>query len=869
MTRQEFNNFLQQGAVILDGAAGTNLMAAGMPVGVCPESWILEHPQVMLDLQRAYVEAGSQILYAPTFTANRIKLREYGLDDKLEEMNQALAAISREAAGGKALVAGDMTMTGQQLFPLGDMMFEDLVEVYKEQARALKDAGVDLFVVETMMSLQECRAALLGIREVCDLPVMVSLTYNEDGRTLYGTNPETAVTVLQSLGADVIGINCSTGPAEMVELAAKMAEYATVPILAKPNAGFPELEGKQTVYKMTPEEFAEAGKALLDAGAALLGGCCGTTPEHIHALAEAVKGKETHKPLAAHRRVLSSERKSVEITLDGNFIVVGERINPTGKKKLQEQLRGGRLDLVREMAVQQEENGAQILDINMGMNGIDEKEMMKQVIYEVTMAVDCPLCIDSSHVDVIEEALRIYPGRALINSISMESGKMEKLLPIAKKYGAMFVLLPLSDKGLPKDIQEKHYIVDTVYNQALAEGLSHEDIVVDGLVATIGANPEAAKECYETIAYCKEEKKLPTICGLSNISFGLPERIYVNTAFLTMAIAKGLTMAIANPSQELLMNAAFASDMLLNRADSDIRYIEHMERMNEKKKELEKAVPAGGGSGNGSALAGGGSESGKTSAGAGSGSILSGVAGAESGIGNESGNAQAGAAGDGNGNTLAEIQGHPLFQAVLKGKKGTIIEETKSALADGRKPEELINEYLIPAINEVGELFNRKKYFLPQLIGSANTMKMAIDFLEPKMERKSAGQDMPTLVIATVEGDIHDIGKNLVVLMLKNYGYRVLDLGKDVPAEVIVETAIKEDAAIIGLSALMTTTMMRMQEVVELVREKNCQSRVIIGGACITQSFADEIGADGYSKDAAECVKLVERLCSTLSEKDV
>ncbi len=836
MTRQEFKDFLRQGAVILDGATGTNLMEAGMPVGVCPESWILEHPQVMIDLQKAYVEAGSRILYAPTFTANRIKLKEYGLEDKLEEMNKALAALSKEAAGGKALVAGDITMTGQQLFPLGEMMFEDLVEIYKEQAEALRDAGVDLFVVETMMSLQECRAALLGIREVCGLPVMVSLTYNEDGRTLYGTDPETAVTVLQSLGADVIGINCSTGPAEMAVLVAKMAEYAAVPILAKPNAGFPELEGKKTVYKMTPEEFADAGKELLKAGAALLGGCCGTTPDHIRALAEAVKGRETHKPLAVHRRVLSSERKSVEITLDGNFIVVGERINPTGKKKLQEQLREGRLDLVREMAVQQEENGAQILDINMGMNGIDEKEMMKQVIYEVAQAVDCPLCIDSSHVDVIEEALRIYPGRALINSISMESGKMEKLLPIAKKYGAMFVLLPLSDKGLPKDIQEKHSIVDAIYNKALEQGLSHEDIVVDGLAATIGANPEAARECYETIAYCKDEKRLPTICGLSNISFGLPERIYVNTAFLTMAIAKGLTMAIANPAQELLMNAVSASDMLLHRADSDIRYIEHMGRMAEQRKARETAAYS--------------SITTDTAGGAAS-------AGVQKQLPPERG-PQPGACLQ--PQLQSDVQGHPLFQAVLKGSKGIIIEETKNALAGGKAPEELINNYLIPAINEVGELFNRKKYFLPQLIGSANTMKMAIDFLEPKMERKSADEDMPVLVIATVEGDIHDIGKNLVVLMLKNYGYRVLDLGKDVPAEVIVETAMKEDAAIIGLSALMTTTMMRMREVVELVREKNCKSRVIIGGACITQSFADEIGADGYSKDAAECVKLVERL---------
>lgn len=816
MTKAEFVRLINEnGPIILDGATGTNLMEAGMPIGVCPEKWVMEHPDVLLKMQSEYVEAGSHIVYAPTFTGNRIKLEEYGLQDQLVEINSTLVKLSKQAVDGKALVAGDMTMTGQQLFPMGELMFEELVEVYKEQAGVLAEAGVDLFVVETMMSLQECRAAVLAIREVCDLPIMVTLTYNEDGRTLFGTPPETAVVVLQSLGVDAIGVNCSTGPMEMVPLVETMAEYSTVPLIAKPNAGLPELEGKKTVYRMTPEEFAEAGVALVKAGAAIVGGCCGTTKEHIRALADAVRGMELHKPLETHRRILASERQNVEITLDGGFIVVGERINPTGKKKLQAELREGRLDLVREMAMAQEENGARILDINMGMNGIDEKEMMKQVIYEVSSTVDCPLCIDTSHIDVMEEALRIYPGRALINSISLESEKIEKMLPIAKKYGAMFVLLPLSDEGLPKDAEDKKRIIEIVYDRAMQIGMAHEDIVVDGLVATIGANPEAAKECYDTIAYCKDERLLPTICGLSNISFGLPERMYVNTAFLTMAICKGLTMAIANPSQELLMNAAFASDMLLNRPDSDIRYIERMNRLAEQKAEYETVVVK------------------KTPA-----------EGAEK---KESGGADA-------------IKDHPIFTAVLKGSKGTILDEVKKALDAGTKPDAIINDYLIAAINEVGDLFDKKKYFLPQLIGSANTMKKAIDYLEPMLERREDAGQMPTLVIATVEGDIHDIGKNLVVLMLKNYGYNVIDMGKDVPCEDIVDTAIRENAAIIGLSALMTTTMMRMQDVVELCKEKGCKSKVIIGGACITQSFADEIGADGYSKDAAECVKLVERL---------
>ena len=831
MTREEFKALVKNGPVILDGATGTNLQKAGMPVGVCPEQWILEHADVMIQLQKDYVAAGTNILYAPTFTASRIKLEEYGLQDKLVEMNQKLVALSKEAADGKALVAGDLTMTGQQLYPIGDLMFEDLVDVYKEQAKVIADAGADLFVVETMMSLQECRAAVFAIREVCDLPIMVSLTYQPDGRTLYGTDPATATVVLQSLGADAIGINCSTGPEHMIEPVRQMAEYATIPILAKPNAGLPELEDGVTVYKTTPEEFASYGKMLVEAGASIIGGCCGTTPEHIRALTETVKDMSVKAPLQKKRRVLTSERKLVEVTLDGNFMVIGERINPTGKKKLQAELREGSLTMVRDMALSQEENGAQILDINMGMNGIDEKEMMLASIYEVTSTVDCPLCIDSSHVDIIEAALRIYPGRALINSISMETEKMQQLLPIAKKYGAMFILLPLSDAGLPASMEEKHEIIRKVMDVALSVGLEKEDIIVDGLVATVGANARAALECYETFSYCKNELELPTACGLSNISFGLPERAYINTAFLTMAIANGLTMAIANPSQELLMNAAFASDLLLAKNGSDINYIERMNMLKEKYDGTELVrVPSG------SSI-----------------SVEKNSAKNEAQKADKTEKSNHGA-GDG------QAADSPVYTAVLKGNKGIIIEETKKLLEAGDKPADIINGHLIPAINEVGTLFDQQKYFLPQLISSANTMKMAIEYLEPMLAQSGDTEEKCAVVVATVEGDIHDIGKNLVVLMLKNYGYRVIDLGKDVPADLIVETAMKENAKVIGLSALMTTTMMRMKDVVEQAKEKGCDAKIVIGGACITEGFAEEIGADGYSKDAAECIRVVERL---------
>lgn len=803
MTKQELQDLFQKGPIILDGATGSNLMAKGMPMGVCPEDWIYHHKDAIVSLQKAYVEAGTQILYAPTFTANRIKLAEYGMEDRLEELNRAMVRYSREAAGDRAFVAGDLTMTGRQLYPVGDLMFEDLVDVYKEQVRAILKEGVDLFVIETMMSLQECRAALLAVKETCDLPVMISLTYNEDGRTLYGTSPEIAMVVLEHMGADIVGVNCSTGPLAMIPLVKAMLPYADIPIMVKPNAGMPELENGETVYKMTPEEFADACEQLVDAGASVVGGCCGTRPDHIKALADRMRGKKVEPIEKKNRPVLTSERGFVEVTLDGGFKVVGERINPTGKKALQEELRSGSMQMVRQFARDQEIAGAAILDVNMGTNGIDEKATMLDAIYEVISTVDLPLSIDTSYVDVMEAALRIYPGRALINSISCEAEKMKELLPIAKKYGAMFVLLPLSQAGLPKDLDEKKGHIASVLEAARAIGLQDNDAVVDVLVATVGANPSAALECFETISYCKDTLHLPTICGLSNISFGMPQRIFVNTAFLNVALSKGLTMAIANPSQELLMYTALATDLLLGKEGASERYL--------------GTVPT-------TAMKMVGSKDVKVDS------------------------------------QTKEEAHHPIFDCVVKGDKESIIQEVKKEVEAGEEPSAVIEKYLIPGINQVGEYYDNKKYFLPQLIAGANAMKEAMEYLEPLLLAGKKDEAKATVVIATVEGDIHDIGKNLVVLMLKNYGYRVFDMGKDVPAESIVNKAIEENAQIIGLSALMTTTMMRMKDVVDLAKEKGCQAKIIIGGACITESFAEEIGADGYSKDASECVKLIDSL---------
>ena len=838
MTREKFIDFTKDHIIYLDGATGSNLVKAGMPSGVCPEQWILEHREVMLQLQKEYVQAGTNILYAPTFTANRVKLAEYHLEKNMSSMIHDLVAISKEAAastpGHPVYVAGDITMTGEQLRPMGKMELEDLIAIYKEQILCLVDAGADLLVVETMMSLAETRAALIAAKEVCDLPVIATLTFEADGRTLFGTDAKTAAVVLESLGASAIGANCSTGPAQMEGIISDMISVTMIPIIAKPNAGLPFLdENGTTCYNMEAEEFTEEMQVLVNVGATILGGCCGTTPEFIRQLHDrfgtVAQATATRRPEGI--RYLTSERITHSFGLEDGFFVVGERINPTGKKALQAQLREGNFEKVIQFAEEQETCGAKVLDINMGMSGIDEKLCMLRALEEVSGVTNLPLSLDSSYVEVLEAALRNYPGRALVNSVSLETEKFEKLLPIVAKYGAMFILLPLSDAGLPKDIEEKKEIIHKIYDRALSLGMRKEDIVVDGLVATVGANPKAALETLETIRYCKSNG-FATICGLSNISFAMPERGFVNTAFLTLAIQSGLTMAIANPSQEMLMSCALATDLLLNKEEAALRYIEYAggvkERREEKEAELSRKLAL---------LEQQGTKADSTD------------------------NTEVPSAVTASKDTpqINEMQ-EKLKTAVLKGNRNGIVKITNEALESGEKPVELLNQVLLPAINLVGEYFDQGKYFLPKLIASAEAMKNSIEVLEPLLQTGNSGEEMPVVVIATVEGDIHDIGKNLVALMLKNHGFHVIDLGKDVPQAKILETAKEHHAEFIALSALMTTTMQRMREIVAAAKQEGITAKIIIGGAVITQEYADEIGADGYSKDAADAVKLAKSL---------
>jgi 5-methyltetrahydrofolate--homocysteine methyltransferase len=801
MTKKEFKKLLQNRLILLDGGMGTLLQKAGMPNGVCPEKWAVLNSDLLRDTQRKYVEAGSDIIYTFTFGANPIKLSEYGISDETYTLNKTLAEIAREAAGGEALVAGDISSCGSLLHPFGSVMFDEAVEGFKKQIKGLLDGGVDLFTVETMMDLQEARAALIAIKESCDLPVMVTLTF-EGQRTLMGSDPLSALVTLQSLGADAVGCNCSSGPAEMVDIIRKMKPYAKVPLIAKPNAGKPRLENGVTIFDMDSESFASYAEELVEAGVNALGGCCGTTPEYIKRVGEKAKSM---KPIKAERKPYSlacSNRKTVEIHGTLPFTVIGERLNPTGKKLLKEALLKGDMDVVSDIARAQTDAGAILLDVNAGVPGIDEKETLKAMVNAVCNAVSAPILIDTSNPGALEAALRIYPGRAVVNSISGESEKLETLLPLAKKYGAMFVLLPVDDNGVPETAEERIEIIKRVYSKAKEVGFSKEDILVDGLVMTIASNPSGALETLKVISWCKKTYKINTTIGLSNVSFGLPSRESINTAFLAMAVANGLTTAILNPNNQQMMQSVKASDALVSRDKNGISYIEYFSGDNQ--------------------------EQGKIS---------------------------------GKSEKAQESGLKSLYDAIINGDRTTAEDMARQALISGKSPKEIIDNEMIPAIQMVGDRYEQKQYFLPQLIRGAEAMEKAMAVLAPELERSSEEkiESKGTIVIATVKGDVHDIGKNILAMLLKNYGFNVIDLGKDVESGRIIDAAKANNANIIALSALMTTTMNQMPKVMSNMKSEKLNCYMMIGGAVVDRSFAESFGAY-YSNDAYKAVKLAGEL---------
>ena len=784
---------------IFDGAMGTMLQNAGMKTGDCPEYLNITNPKMVQDVHRAYFEAGSDIIETNTFGASRIKLAEYNLSDKVAEINTAAVQNVKIATAGKAKVAGSMGPTGGFIKPLGELDFDEVYQNYYEQAKALASAGADYILIETCIEIQEMRAALLAAKDACDLPVICQLSFSEDGRTVTGTDPQSAAIILSAMGADVIGANCSLGPEQLVPIVKELAENCSCPISIQPNAGMPHLVDGKTVFPMTPEDFGKWAPELVKAGATFIGGCCGTTPAHIKAIKEALKGvvepvrKEPSKDLA-----LASRSKTVFIGKDLPTRLIGERINPTGRKKLAAEIKNGSFISVKREAIEQEQAGAQILDVNMGVAGIDQAEAMKKAVMEISQLVNIPLAIDTSDAKALEAGLKAYPGRALINSVSAEPDRLKYFIPLAKRYGAAILCLPLSEEGIPKTGKERLVVVQKIIDEAKKYGLKDNDFLLDALVMTIAADKDACNEVLNTLRLYRQYIGAPSTMGLSNISFGLPNRPLINSTFFAMCLAAGLDAPIMNPYDDSMQNALSAASALLGKDPSGRDYSISHSGQN---------IPVA-----------------KAKTVASTGDII-----------------------------------EDIKNAIISGEKEAIADMVEKALNDGYKPNEITDKALSAAMNVVGKDFGAKKIFLPQVMLSAEAMREAFIKIKERIPADSMS-DKGKIVIATVKGDIHDLGKNIVAALLENNGYRVIDLGKDVDKEDIIKAAKENNADMIGLCSLMTTTITQIDEVIEELKNSDFKTKVMIGGAVVTSEYADKVGADAYASDGVEAVELAKKL---------
>ena len=785
------------GPVLLDGGMGTMLQARGLKLGEYPELAALEHPDWLLDIHRAYAAAGSQILCANTFGANREKLRRTGRT--VEEVIPPSIALARQAAGGRALVALDLGPIGQLLEPTGSLDFETAVDIFAQEVRAARDAGADLVMVETMTDLQECRAALLAVKENSDLPVMVSLTYEERGRTFLGHSPAAAALTLEGMGADAIGVNCSLGPREMPPLVEELTRWTTLPISVKPNAGLPDPGGAG--YDITAEEFADAMAALTQLGVKCYGGCCGTTPDYIAKLARALEGRTIR---AIPRSVPAAVCCPTGVVPIDRVRVIGERINPTGKKRMKEALRLGDVDFMLGQALEQLQAGADILDVNVGLPEIDEGAMMERVVKALQGVADAPLQLDSTRPEVLERALRVYCGKAIVNSVNGDEESWSAILPLVKKYGAAVVGLTLDKNGIPHSTQARLDIARRILDAALSYGIRREDVYIDCLTLTVSAEQEGAAQTLEALERVHRELGLKTVLGVSNISFGLPARPLINQNFLTMAMTKGLDLPILNPNVDTMMAAVRSYHLLMN-IDREARDF----------------IAAYGGA-----------------------AVTTSIEGPRE---TQPAAAQAGQ--------------KDLGAVVAAGLRGEAAAATR-ALLEQKDPMEIVDQVLIPALDQVGADFEAGRVFLPQLIQSAGAAQAAFEVIRAQMPARPEGEqgDKGPIVLATVKGDIHDIGKNIVKVLLENYGYTVIDLGKDVDPEAVVTAARERGAPLVGLSALMTTTLPSMEETIARLRAAGLPCKVVVGGAVLTAEYAQKIGADFYARDAKQSVDVARQV---------
>ena len=769
--------------LFFDGGMGSLLQERGLAAGELPETWNITRPEEIQSIHRAYLDAGSDIINTNTFGANALKF-----PDNLREIVESAVSNAKEARrqSGRedAYIALDLGPTGRLLQPMGDLPFEQAVELFGEVVRIGAAAGVDLVLIETMSDSYELKAAVLAGKENCDLPVLVTVIFDENGKMLTGGTVDSAVAMLEGLRVDALGVNCGLGPKQMLPIVKRLTEVSSLPVIVNPNAGLPRSENGKTVYDIDADEFAALMGEIADLGVQVLGGCCGTTPAHIRKMIETCKGHYFVPVEPKHRTVVSSFSQAVEI--GQKPVIIGERINPTGKSKFKAALRENNIEYILSEGLAQEDNGAHILDVNVGMPEIDEPAMMERVVTRLQGVTALPLQIDTSDTAAMERGMRLYNGKPMINSVSGKRESMEAVFPLVKKYGGVVVGLTLDENGIPDSAEGRVQIAKKIYDTAVQYGIGKEDIVIDGLAMTISSDSRSALVTLETLRRVRDELGGHTILGVSNISFGLPQREIINANFFTMALQNGLSCAIINPNTDAMMRAYRA---FLALTDQDVQCAGYIAAYGNQPTVAPQAA-------------------------------------ADSAI--------------------------PLGESIERGLREHAAQAAKAALQTV-PPLELVNTELIPALDRVGKGFEAGTVFLPQLLMSAEAAKAAFEVVKDAM-RGAPQATRGKIILATVKGDIHDIGKNIVKVLLENYGYQVLDLGKDVAPEVIVDTAIQEEVALIGLSALMTTTVVSMEQTIRLLREKKPDAKVVVGGAVLTQEYADSIGADCYARDAMATV---------------
>lgn len=797
-----------------DGGMGTFLQDRGLKGGELPEEWNITHPDIILELAESYLNAGVNIFNTNTFGLNALKF-----PGRVEELTKAALDITKQARINTkredAYIALDIGPTGKLLEPLGDLSFDKAIELFSEVISVGAKYGADLVLIETMSDGYESKAAILAAKECCNLPIIVTNIYDEKGKMLTGGTVDSTVAMLEGLGVDALGINCGLGPEKMIPIIKRLTEVASVPIVVNPNAGLPRSEDGKTIYDMDDIAFANHMDKIASMGVQVMGGCCGTTPNHISKMRDKVLKHpfipNTYKELTVVTSYCSAVTCGGNTKASNRPIIVGERINPTGKKRFKQALRDNDMDYILSQALEQEDAGADILDVNVGLPEIDEPKMMREVVTSLQSVTGLPLQLDTSDVEALEMGLRYYNGKPMINSVNGKKEVIEEVMPLVKKYGGVLVGLALDEDGIPESADGRIKVANKIYEAADRYGILKKDIVIDGLCMTISSDTSSAVTTLETIRRIRDEYNGHSILGVSNVSFGLPSRGLINSYFLTMAMTNGLTYAIINPNNEQMM-ASFNTYLALSDMDEQC--------MNFIDKYANTSM-----------------------------SMVSADANNITGKGSASSDGDLSAQDDTNKN---------LYNAIVRGMEGPAREAMTEAIKDNN-PLDIIDSVLIPALDEVGKGFEKGSVFLPQLLMSAEAAKAAFEIVKISMADKPR-EMKGKFIIATVKGDIHDIGKNIVKVMLENYGYDVIDLGKDVPPEVIVDEAIKKDVKIVGLSALMTTTVVSMEETIKLLREKKPDTKVVVGGAVMTQEYSDQIGADCYAKDAMATVRYADEV---------